>query len=305
MVVYLLMHNMLTITSNTLKINLIIKFIKLIKFSIKLMPYNTIIKLLIFLNRVTHFIHYSSNINGRLGSNNTIYVNNQRIKLLIKMITPEKYKPKLIRIGSKYDGGYALAKYNKNNILISGGISNNSDFESSICSRIFYGYLFDHTIKILNLSINNYAFYRKKIVVTKGDQYGVNLNDFISQIDSKSLILKLDIEGDEWNILSQFSTNNLLKCEQIVVEFHNVLEIYNTKKFDLYIKVLTKIRKNHKVINVNVNNYGASSMLFGEKISDVYEISFLRNDLYAKMPKAKINMLTSKNNPTYPQVMFD
>ena len=298
------MPNILTITSNTLKLNLIMKFIKLIKFSIKLIPYNTIIKLLIFLNRVNHFTHYSSNIKGRLGSHNAIYVNNQRIKLLIKMITPEKYKPKLIRIGSKYDGGYALAKYNKNNILISGGISNNSDFESSICSRILYSYLFDHTIKTVNLSINNYAFYRKK-VVTKGDQYGVNLNDFISQIDSKSLILKLDIEGDEWNILSQFSASNLLKCEQIVVEFHNVLDIYNTKKFDLYIKVLTKIRKHHKVINVNVNNYGASSMLFGEKISDVYEISFLRNDLYAKMPKAKISMLTSKNNPMYPQVMFD
>ena len=299
------MPNMLTIASDTLKINLIIKFIKLIKFSIKLIPYNTVIKFLTFLIRVTHFTHYSSNINGRLGRNNTIYVNNQRIKLLIKMITPEKYSPKLIRIGSKYDGGYALAKYNKNNILISGGISNNSDFESSICSRIFYGYLFDHTTKILNLSINNYKFYRKKIVVTKDDQYGVNLNDFISQLDSKSLILKLDIEGDEWEILSQFSANNLLKCEQIVVEFHNVLDIYNAKKFDLYIKVLTKLRKHHKVVNVNVNNYGASSVLFGEKISDVYEISFLRNDLYAKMPKAKINMLTSKNNPIYPQVMFD
>ena len=74
------------------------------------------------------------------------------------MITPEKYKPKLIRIGSKYDGGYALAKYNKNNILISGGISNNSDFESSICSRILYSYLFDHTIKTVNLSINNFEF---------------------------------------------------------------------------------------------------------------------------------------------------
>ena len=298
------MPNILTITSNTLKLNLIMKFIKLIKFSIKLIPYNTIIKLLIFLNRVSHFTHYSSNIKGRLGSHNAIYVNNQRIKLLIKMIKPEIYKPKLIRIGSKYDGGYALAKYNKNNILISGGISNNSDFESRICSRILYSYLFDHTIKTVNLSIDNYAFYRKKLV-TKGDQYGVNLNDFISQIDSKHLILKLDIEGDEWNILSQFSASSLLKCEQIVVEFHNVLDIYNTKKFDLYIKVLTKIRKHHKVINVNVNNYGASSMLFGEKISDVYEISFLRNDLYAKMPKAKISMLTSKNNPMYPQVMFD
>ena len=215
------MPNILTITSNTLKLNLIMKFIKLIKFSIKLIPYNTIIKLLIFLNRVSHFTHYSSNIKGRLGSHNAIYVNNQRIKLLIKMIKPEIYKPKLIRIGSKYDGGYALAKYNKNNILISGGISNNSDFESRICSRILYSYLFDHTIKTVNLSINNYAFYRKK-VVTKGDQYGVNLNDFISQIDSKHLILKLDIEGDEWNILSQFSASSLLKCEQIVVEFHNV-----------------------------------------------------------------------------------
>ena len=269
------------------------------------MPYNRTIKLLIFLNRVTHFIHYSSNLSGGPTSNNIIEVSNNRIKLLNKLIKPERYKPKLIRVGSKHDGGYALAKYHKNNVLISGGIGNNSDFEADICNKISYGYLFDHTVRKLNLSINNYAFYRKKIVITKSDQYGVNLNDFITKIDSKSLILKLDIEGHEWNVLSQFSTNNLIKFEQILVEFHNLLDIYDTKKFNLYIKVLTKLKNYHKIINVNVNNYGASSVLFGEKISDVYEISFLRNDLYAKMAKTKMNMLTSKNNPRYPQVLLD
>ena len=269
------------------------------------MPYNRVIKFLIFINRVTHFVHYSSNISGRPESNNIIEVNNYRIKLLNEIIKPERIKPKLIRVGSKYDGGYALAKYHKNNILISGGIGDNSDFEVDICNKISFGYLFDHTIRTLNLSINNYAFYRKKIVITKSDQYGVNLNDFIAKINSASLILKLDIEGHEWNVLSQFSTNNLLKFEQILVEFHNLLDIYDTKKFNLYIKVLTKIKNHHKVINVNVNNYGASSMLFGEKISDVFEISFLRNDLYAKMAKTKMNMLTSKNNPLYPKVLLD
>jgi hypothetical protein len=299
------MPNRLTITTSTIKLRLITRVICLIKFFINLVNYKTSIKLLVFLNRLSHFIHYSSNMRSGFTGENAINTNYQRIKTLIELMTPEKYKPKLIRFGSKFDGGYALAKPNKRNILISGGISNNSDFETSICGQISYGYLFDHTIKVLNLSIKNYVFYRKKIVITKSDQYGVNLNDFISQVESKSVILKLDIEGDEWNVLSQLSTNNLLKCEQIVVEFHNLLDIYDTKKFDLYVKVLTKIRENHKVININVNNYGASSMLFGEKISDVYEISFLRHDLYAKIPKVKSNTLISKNNPTYPQVVFD
>ncbi len=269
------------------------------------MPYNYVIKILIFWNRVAHFIHYSSNLSTQHGCNNRIEIINQRIKILNEILKPETYKPKLIRVGSKYDGGYALAKYNTNNILISGGIGTNSEFEDNICKEISYSYLFDHTIETLNLNINNYKFYRAKIVITKGDLYAVNLNDFISQINSKSLILKLDIEGDEWNVLSLFSTNNLLKFEQILVEFHNLLDVYNTEIFDLYIKVLTKLRANHKVINVNVNNYGASSMLYGEKISDVVEISFLRNDLYSRMPKSKINMLTSRNNPTYPQVKFN
>lgn len=229
---------------------------------------------------------------------------NERIKLLKKLIKPEK-KPKLIRVGSKYDGGYVLTKCNKHNILIFGGIGDNPDFEVDICKKIFYGYLFDHTITKLNLNINNYTFYRKKIVMTKSDQFGINLNDFVAKIDSKSLLLKLDIEGHEWKILSQFSTKNLLKFEQILIEFHHVLDIYETKKFNFYIKVLTKIFHNHKVININVNNYGASSMLFSEKISDVFEISFLRNDLYAKMAKTKRNLLTSKNNPLYPEVLFD
>lgn len=268
------------------------------------MPYNRTIKLLIFLNRVTHFIHYSSNLSGGPTSNNINEVN-KRIKLLNELIKPERYKPKLIRVGSKYDGGYALAKYHKNNVLISGGIGNNSDFEVDICNKISYAYLFDHTVRKLNLSINNYTFYRKKIIITKNDQYGVNLNDFIAKIDSNSLILKLDIEGHEWNVLSQFSTDNLIKFEQILIEFHNLLDIYDTKKFNLYIKVLTKLKNYYKIINVNVNNYGASSILFGEKISDVYEISFLRNDLYAKIAKTKMNMLTSKNNPLYPQVLLD
>ena len=189
----------------------------------------------------------------------------------------------LIRIGPKLDGGYILDKriVHITKKIITCGLNDDWEFEkhfskiNTSCEVLAY----DHTvnkefwIKRFKKDILHFFLFKKlklrKILSifkyydyisffkNKNKHYELKISNeniknkeiTINKIlnDHDNLILKVDIEGDEYNILKQILKNSK-KINALLIEFHDIQENMNL------IKEFIKESKDLKLIHIHGNN---------------------------------------------------
>jgi hypothetical protein len=219
------------------------------------------------------------------------------IMRLIKVKRDESFQ--LIRLGSLYDGGYLVVDdFSLRDILVSLGIGDNADFEYNISKRIERIIAFDHTVdSIPNMSSNTQ--FNKLGVKAKSVNQFVTLTSIIEGIPEKNdLLLKIDIEGSEWEVLDSMSNKELTRFRQIVGEFHGFNEEAN---FEIINRVLGKILQNFVVVHTHANNWGQYEIIKRIAVPDVIEITFLRKDaqeVFTNKFKNQMVELNSRNNPS-------
>ena len=224
----------------------------------------------------------------------------------------------LVRLGRKFDGGYVIDKrvINKTTAIITCGLEAEWSFEKEFqkknkdCKII----AFDHTVdkkfwidrflkdfisllllrKIKpNQIVDVFKFfeyliffnkknkhYLKKIVSKKKDKNKeITITEAIG--DNKDIVLKIDIEGDEYKVLNEVN-KNIDKLNLVIIEFHDLKK--NLKKIENFIKK-TKLKN----IHINANNYG---MVYDNGIPQVIEMTLIN-------PK-KFKIKNSKTKRNYP-----
>tara|TARA_B100000575_G_scaffold116008_1_gene92291 strand:- start:893 stop:1675 length:783 start_codon:yes stop_codon:yes gene_type:complete len=224
----------------------------------------------------------------------------------------------LIRLGRKSDGGYVIDKrvINKTKTIITCGLEAEWSFEKQFqkynknCQIL----AFDHTvdrkfwtkrflrdfisllllkqvklIKIIDLfKFFQYLIffrgknkhYHKKIVSKKTNKNNqVTITDAIG--DNKDIVLKIDIEGDEYKVLDEVN-KNFRKLNLVILEFHDLQN--NLKKIKNFID-----KTKFKNIHINANNYG---MVDKRGIPQVIEMTFINPEKF-KIKKYK----TRRNYP--------
>ena len=193
-------------------------------------------------------------------------------------------KQNLIRVGPKRDGGYIIDKriIKKSKTIITCGLNDDWEFEKNYlqinpeCNVIAY----DHTVNkkfwkmrfkkdflalimLKKLTFNkildvfkyiDYKFFfkdknihfSKKIVQKKNKSHEVSIKEILNK--KQNIILKIDIEGDEYKILGAVN-NECHKINLLIVEFHNISKnIGKIKKF--------LSNSKFKIIHLHANNYG-------------------------------------------------
>ena len=194
---------------------------------------------------------------------------------MLKSIKP-KYNSKLIRIGSKFDGGYLVEKksYKNAELLISFGIFNNWDFEKkfkkpflAFDDQLDFKFVYYWFLKRC-ISISSLFFYLKNKKNFKKAFVGIKpytFNEIIAPLRQKKIFLKIDIEGNEYSILDDIILNQK-KIIGIVIEFHDVEKHLNEiEDFICNIEL--------ENVHVHANNFGGLSH---GKIPNVLEITFSR-----------------------------
>jgi|688.fasta_scaffold340167_2 hypothetical protein len=211
----------------------------------------------------------------------------------------------LTREGSTYDGGYVFCdvgvKYEK---LISFGVGDNCDFEVALSRLVREIDLYDHTVGELPLQIKNGTFH--KVGLSHISMRGFATLEEVSKdlLAGQHNLLKIDIEGGEWNSIDLTDTQELRKYSQIFLELHNLHQIDNLQRFEQYTKVLRKLRKNHYLVSIHGNNWSPYSVIKGVPIPDVVEITLLRKDMYEGeiLMKPDQDLISnSRNNPNRPE----
>ncbi len=238
--------------------------------------------------------------------------------MLPKIFKPYKsIKSNLIRVGPNTDGGYVIDKrvIKKTKTLITCGLNDDWEFEKEFlkinpnCKILAY----DHTVdkkfwkdrfkkdlisffllkkisikKILdifkyvnykNFFKKNNKHYIKKVVSQSNNKKEISITKILK--NKKNILLKIDIEGDEYEILNSIN-ENFDQINLLIIEFHNIhRNISKIKKFLMKSKL--------KLIHIHGNNYAGINK---NKDPNVIEITMLNSK--------KFKILKNKSDFKYP-----
>ena len=212
------------------------------------------------------------------------------------------------RFGSQNDGGYILYDdLNDNNFLISFGVGDNVEFESQIATRGISAHLYDNSIVELPRAIPKAKFFKETI----GPQPHTTLQNALARIPESALpILKMDIEGSEWETLNGESEHIFNRFAQLIVEFHNLSEVTLPSKAELMVSVLSKLNSLFFVANVHPNNNGDYLIIENVGLPDVLEVTYLNRQHYSFLINDLNNdeqnyVLNAPCNPHKPEIFLN
>lgn len=229
------------------------------------------------------------------------YIDDQKIKSIINFFKPTNTNHKLVRIGEKNDGGYLVPDILKNiKYCFSAGVGNTNKFEDDLKKFKIKSYLADFSVKKNLRNIADYNFL-KKFISSFDSKNTKNINNWINdKITKKELnlsILKLDVEGSEYEILSCLNEEILKKLKIIIVEFHGLEMIGDENTNKILHSIKKKMLKYFYVVHIHPNNCCGIHNVSKFKIPSVLEVTYInkknakRKNGFCKIP----NDLDSKN----------
>ena len=217
----------------------------------------------------------------------------KNISKILKKLLPYQIDKELIRLGEKNDGGYLVPNdfegIDKN---YSAGVGFLTQFEKDLEEK----YLIESNMLDFNeiekvILPSKASFLKKKLGLVSINQE-ISINDWIIQTD-KDIILKLDIEGDEYGSLIDISEENLKKVRILVIEFHDLRNLRNNLFLKLFDKVINKLDNYFYVCHLHINNISKIKNIGSYEVPDMVEMTFIRKDR-VKNFSSKLSVLPHK-----------
>ena len=230
---------------------------------------------------------------------------------------------KLVRVGPKLDGGYVMDKKSilNTDIIITCGLNDDWEFEKSFlkintkCKVEAYDHTIDKNFWVKRfkkdikhffllkkirlrkiLGIFKYLDYIKffeeknkhnilKISTENIDNKEITISKILQ--DQDNVILKVDIEGDEYKILNEIISNSK-KINSLIIEFHNIHQHMDSiREFIDNSEIL-------KLIHIHGNNFAGKN---SDGDPNVLELTFIN------INKIKLELIKTKKS--YPLKNLD
>ena len=233
------------------------------------------------------------------------------------------------RIGSRNDGGYVIPKWLPTRmILISFGVGDNWSFERSCLKKkiVLNAVMYDHTVDLnqfvsgirsrlltrkfdfksltyrvlvaikylRDFSNRSLIHVRKEITKNESSQSKTNLLEIARNLGGAPFILKVDIEGAEYDIVEQIVVLNE-KIPVLLIEFHET-----EKHRHSFESILEILKKNYILSHTHANNYDGLSI---DGIPKTLELTFCNRDFYSatqvisELPVPSLDQASAPNRP--------
>lgn len=245
----------------------------------------------------------------------------------------------LIRAGINKDGGYIVDSdlLKNTDCLLSLGMGDDWSFELDYLNKNEKGIIniYDHTINIFNFLkpflkclkrflifkknfsdvrsrlniLNKYLsfihnkrvkFFKQKISNNENSSKCISISKALGRLkEVEKLILKIDIEGSEYDSIDEIIKNNK-KIEMIIIEFHDI-----DKKEDIFIKNVKNLMNDFDIIHLHGNNHcglTSSGVPIALEITLMHKIYRPKEIVYEK--NFPINGLDFPNNPLKNDINF-
>ena len=188
----------------------------------------------------------------------------------------------LIRVGGNSDGGYLVPNIlNKITHCFSPGVDITSNFESYLSKH--YGiksFMADASVSKTSIKDDNFIFI-KKFIGNRTDSDFVTLKEWLHTSldrDENNLLLQMDIEGSEYEVLTVESDEILKRFSIMVIEFHNLQNMFDKNFLNMFTSIFEKIYRNFSICHVHPNNCCGIVSHNGVTVPKVIEVTFVRND---------------------------
>ncbi|EUB96538.1 hypothetical protein PMI07_001437 [Rhizobium sp. CF080] len=210
------------------------------------------------------------------------------------------------RVGRAYDGGYIMVKHEaKSRTAYSLGINRDVSWDLAMAERGYDVYQYDHTI--IKLPVNHPRFHFRRLGIT-----GMSLvNDELSSLEIEiannahsehhDMILKIDIEGHEWDVFNEIPEEDLSRFTQILIECHGFSKMHKLFWYRKARQALQRLATSHQVVHVHGNNNSPMVVLGGVAVPQTLELTWLRRDIceFAPCTRNFPTDLDQPNNPNY------
>ena len=232
------------------------------------------------------------------GPKNCLIDDPNRQLCIYHLLSPKKVVgKKRILLGPKGDGSYViLDDFDKIKIAYSFGIFNNVQFDLELANRGINVYMYDHSIN--SLPFENSYFHWQKIGIRGKNSDEKNLKTLEEllienkHIKETNMILKMDIEGAEWESLRDLPPKLLNKFKYIIIEYHFLKPETDGK---LYYDVLKQIFKYHQPFYFRCNTRNITVNFGNNRICKYLEVSYINRK----------NNTFLKDDSIYPLFEFD
>lgn len=252
-----------------------------------------------------------------------------RVKYLFELLQPVKTGHELIRIGSAHDGGYLLPNdLREIKTCYSAGVGDSTEFEDQLAFLGIKSFLADPTVAESEAFRKKYNIEKFPIAAATGDVIklkmfgdlegqdlpfqGVSLVDWVNSkagSEDNESILKLDIEGGEYQALLSTPTNFLKKFRIICLELHSFPNIRNPYFLNnLIIPMLEKLKSNFDVVHIHPNNVAPSVKFLKLSVPHAIELTLHRKDRQKHEPIKLANLshpLDTETIANKPAVKFN
>jgi hypothetical protein len=204
--------------------------------------------------------------------------------MIESLLKPFKTNYPKLRVGPNSDSGYVLIEepLKNSSYLLSFGVGGNIDFEKEItnnynlkCDCYDAEPYYDIFPELLEIEDGGYVDISEKIRYHKSHITKNNINIYIPK-DIK-YVLKMDIEGGEWDVFDFITDDNIKRMSMLIVELHLNNELYRNRNFDRIIKSLSRLNNTHRCIHIHGNN-NEGYMSYTNNIPNVVECCYVLNE---------------------------
>jgi hypothetical protein len=204
------------------------------------------------------------------------------IASLLRKLTPIRVQDALVRIGGSQDGGYLLPDdLGGIEYCFSPGVDVTASFEEALLERGIMSFLADYSVDNPPASLRKFVF-DKMFLGVRDQGHFMTLETWIQKYIpdqyGNDLLLQMDIEGSEYAVLGQTSANVLNRFRIMVIEFHDLFNLFDPIKFYYYEHVFTRLVELFYIVHIHPNNFAPPMTRDDLVIPDVVEITFLRRD---------------------------
>ena len=202
----------------------------------------------------------------------------ERICVVAKLLRPQRaQRVQKLRVGGPHDGGYVcLDDFSNLEAAISLGIGRDVSWDLDLAERGLIVYQYDHTVQKPPATHPNFRFSLSRIGATTDDGAETIASIIAGRrlTSPASVIMKMDIEQDEWTTFSATSADALNVFSQVICEFHDFQNALDDQWFARAVAVLNKLNEAFAVVHVHGNNIDpllvAGNLLFPQVLEVTY-----------------------------------
>jgi hypothetical protein len=207
------------------------------------------------------------------------------------------------RVGGDGDGGYVmLDDFGSVRSAVSLGVGPDVSWDLDMAALGIRVFQFDDSVKASPTANKHFEFQKKRVVANAPGPGEVTLSGIMAADALRhdtDIVIKMDIEGGEWDVLAHLSAAEMQRVRQLTVEFHNLGRFVDDTWRARAFETMKKITAGHVCVHVHGNNFGPFAVVGGVPFPHDFEATFARRADHAFAPSTASfpTDLDRPNNP--------